>query len=85
MSPVDIVTELLSSEEEIRIFCADNGMGHINDPIYKYVENTYTFSGQDAPLQGTLCLRLADSAFQKASGRNLLSGIFFIYFSSYCR
>ena len=35
MNPIDIIAEVLNSDEEIRKFCKDNKLGDLDDHIFK--------------------------------------------------
>ena len=35
MNPIDIIAEVLNSDEEIRNFCKDNNLGDLDDHIFK--------------------------------------------------
>ena len=37
MNPIDIIAEVLNSDEEIRKFCKDNNIGDLDDHIFKWV------------------------------------------------
>ena len=43
MSPIDIISEVLSNDDEIRAFCKNNDIGSWKDHIFKLVIQAYLF------------------------------------------
>ena len=43
MTPIDIITEVLSSEEEIRLFCKANEISDEKSPLFRLVIEAYLY------------------------------------------
>ena len=43
MTPIDIITEVLSSEEEIRLFCKANEISDEKSPLFRLVIEAFLY------------------------------------------